>query len=205
MIPNKSLISPTIVAAYISPDDLAVTALVDYELGGVGLSDASQGLEYQTWTLNVTGSATTTAVELSAPNTAATQIFARPNITWARLAFDQNMRPVIAFIDQGGPTLYWYDSTIPGNTFTSLSTGATYPCCTMDDKRASQTRLGNNDVIVSYVKNGNLYYLQQRDRYATEYVLKTNLNTIIANPFLNKVGMDADRRLLFEVNGQLYT
>ena len=204
MIPNQSLISPTIIASYFSPDDLANTSLVDYELGGVGLDNSSQGLEYQTWTLNVLGSAAATSVSLSAPNTPATEIFARPNITWARLSFDQNMSPVIAFIDQGGPTLYWYDSSIPGNTFTLLATGSTYPCCTLDDKRNIQTRLGNNDVIVAYVKNNNLYYVQQRDRYATEYVLYTNLTPLISNAFLNKVGMDTDRRLLFEIGGQLY-
>jgi len=204
MIPEQSLINPPIIASYFSPDDLANTSITDYELGGIGLQDSSQGLEYQTWTLEVIGSGSSTAVQLSSPNTTATQIFARSNITWARLAFDQNMHPIIAFIDQNGPTLYWYDSTILGNSYLSLGASVTYPCCTMDDKRAMQTRLGNNDVIVAYIKNQNLYYVQQRDRYAIEYLLYANAQNLIANPFVNKVGMDINYRLLFEIGGQLY-
>lgn len=204
MIPNNQLVQPAIISSFLPPDNIETGPLEDYELGGVGLSDPSQGLQYQVWHMLVTGTGVSTAVYVSAPNTPSTLLFSSPNITWARLAFDQNMRPVISFVDQSGPRFWWWDPTIPGQTFTSLPSTAGVPACTMDDKRPLETRLGFNDVIISYVNNGNLVFRQERDRYNTEYVLFTNIVSIISNAFVNKIGMGIGLRLMFDVRGALY-
>lgn len=204
MNPVVSLIQPAIINAYLPPDNLDSTPLEDWELGGIGLSDGSAGLQYQVWHLTVLGTGIGTAVWLDAPNTASTQIFAASNITWARLAFDQNMHPVISYVDSTGPGFYWYDPTIPGNTFTSLPATAIKPCVTMDDKRALQTRLGNNDVVLCYINGTNLVYRLQRDRYGVEYVWYSNITNLISSPFVNKLGMDNSLRLIIELRGALY-
>lgn len=204
MIPNNSLIQPPQQKEFIYPDNLDITDLLDYELGGIGLSDPSEGLQYQVWTARVRGVAASTYVTLEAPNYPETTYLTLPNITWVRLAFDQNMHPVICVVYQSGPAFYWYDPTIPGNTLTALPNTAITPCCTMDDKRPLETRLGTNDVIIGYLKSNNLYYVQQRDRYGTEYLLLASVQLLIANPLLVRIGMDVDYRLQFQITGQLY-
>lgn len=204
MNPAVSLVQDIPIGIYIPPDDITPTDLVDWELGGIGLSDASQGLEVQSWELQVLGTTTGTAVWVSAPNTPLTQVFAYPNITWARLAFDQNMHPVISFVAGGLPFFYWFDPLLPGNTVTALPTTVEFPCVTMDDKRALSTQLGLNDVVMCYINLGNLCYRLQRDRYGVEYVWYAGINTVVSNPFVNRIGMTYGLRLLIEIRGALY-
>lgn len=204
MIPGKALSLVPHLSGYISPDGIPVGALQDYTLGGIGLSDSSQGLQVQTWTAYILGTGINTSVWVSAPNTAAVQLFVTPGIIWVRLAFDQNMHPVIAYVSQNGTNLYWWDPTVPGQVFTPLDPAITNPCVTMDDKRPMETTLGNNDVILAYVRINNLYYRQERDRYGVEYTLANGLNNQIISPFLNKVGMNTKYRLQFDIYGNLY-
>lgn len=204
MNPSKSLLPTVIITPYLYPDNLDVTPLEDYEEGGIGLSDASQGLQVQAWHLSVQGSGASTSVWLDAPNTPAVQQFALPNITWARLAFDQNMHPVISYVDATGPGFWWWDPTIPGVTFTSLPSTIVNPCITLDDKRPIQTLLGNTDVVMAYINGSNLCYRLQRDRYGTEYVWMTNITSLLASPFVNKIGMTSGLRLLLDIRGSLY-
>ena len=204
MNPAVVLVDPAIISSYIPSDGKDITDTTDWQLGGIGLSDASAGLEYQDWFLEVRGVAAATSVWVSAANTPAVQLFALPNITWARLAFDQNMHPVVSYVSETGPGFYWFDPTIPGNTFTALPSSVVKPCVTMDDKRALQTLLGKNDVVMCYVNSGDLCYRLQRDRYLVEYVWYNSINLIIANPYVNKIGMSEGLRLLIEVRGALY-
>lgn len=204
MNPLKTLVLPAIVGAFLPPDNLPNTPLLDYQLGGVGLSNPTQGLQVQTWTLQVLGTGAGTYVSVSAPNTPATTLFSLPFLTWARLAFDQNMHPVVSYVSNDSPGFYWWDPTIPGNTFTALASTVSNPCVTMDDKRALQTVEGNNDVVLAYINNTNLCYRLQRERYNTEHVWYSNITDIIANPFVNKIGMASNYRLLLDIRGALY-
>lgn len=204
MLPNNNLTNPVIFNVYIPPDDIPVGDLEDWELGGIGLSDPSAGLQYQNWHAFVTGSASTTQVWVESDNTAPTLMFAYPNITWVRLAFDQNMHPVIAFVGQDGSMFWWFDPTVPEQVFFTLPTGSGRASCTMDDKRDFMTSLGLNDVIISYVRNDSLVYRQERDRYAVEYILLPNVSTLISNPYVGRVGMNEGQRLQFEIRGALY-
>lgn len=204
MIPDNSLSTVVLYNPYLPPDDGTITDTMDVELGGPALYSGSGGLQYQTWTANIRGSGATTYIGLSAPNTPEVNFFSSSNLTWVRLAFDQNMYPVLCYIDQNGPAIRWYDATIPGYSIISLGSTVTNPCCTMDDKRDVATRLGTNDVIVAYIKSNNLYFRMQRDRYGTEYLLYSNAQTLIANPKVWEVGMDTKWRLNFTLTGQLY-
>src|SRR5690606_40837110 len=97
---------------------LPVTGLVDYEVGGVALHNPSKGLLYQTWRARVLGQ----DILLGAPNTPEFVVYAgSATITEVSLAFDQNMRPTIAFVECGRAKLLWYDSAIPGETVTELA------------------------------------------------------------------------------------
>lgn len=203
MIPQQVLSPTPYVANYFVPDgDPSITELYDLELGGVGLSDPSQGLQVQNWSLTVDNTLGTFTI--ASATQAPLVLFTRTNPTWGRLAFDQNMKPFVAFIDQTGAHYYWWDPTIPGNTITDLPAGVSFPCCSMDDKRNIATIVGYNDIILSYILNGNLYFRAQRDRYLVEYLLYTNLMQLVASPRLWKIGMNLLFRMQFAVQGVLY-
>jgi hypothetical protein len=165
-------------------------------MGGVALSDSSQGLMVKVWT--ATYNAETGAIDLAAPGIPQTTIFTALGVTELDLAFDQNMRPFFAYVQDGQAKFRWYDTVLGANRITDLSVGDYNPRCCMDDKREMQTSLGSNDVILAYMRAGSLYYRQQRDRYENEYLLYTGVNA----KFL-RMGMNKFYRLQFYFEGVL--
>lgn len=205
MLPDHVLSSTLVYGNYLYPDYLYTDGLVDYEMGGVGLSDASTGLLVQVWTATLVGvpGEAGTAVHVSAPNTPDTLLFQRDGITEISLAFDQNMRPFIAFVAAGQATFWWYDATLPGARFTDLPTGSSSPKCTLDDKRPLETLAGTSDILLAYIRTDNLYYREQRDRYTVEYLLSADLSTKLIAPKVRKLGMNDVSRVQFYLYGSL--
>lgn len=204
MIPNHSLSTVPMVSAFQYPDNIPVYNTTDYQLGGIGLSDPSEGLEVQVWFLEISGPVTNNNIVVSAPNTQPIILLSAPNVTEVSLAFDENMKPAVAYVSQGNPYFWWYDATIPGYAIIDLPAGITNPRCTLDDKRPTEINLGLSDIILAYLNNGSLCYRQQRDRYTIEYVLYNDINVLIPSPVLNKVGMNTIERLQFQIFGNLY-
>lgn len=162
--------------------------LADYEMGGVGISDSSLGLRVQLWTLRYEGG----VAILSADNTPDTVLFTRPGIEQIALAFDNNMAPFVAFQDAGGAAYWWFDPLQSEHVFSGyLPTGSHDPRCTLDDKRDLQQ--SSRDIILAYLRGGNLYYRQQRDRYTVERLLtdEHDLQMLVA------VGMNRKNSLQF--------
>ncbi|WP_299589679.1 hypothetical protein, partial [uncultured Microbulbifer sp.] len=167
---------------------LPVRAITDYERGGIALQDPSRGLNVQTWRARVLEDGR--AIVLDAQQVRASTVITGVNITEVSLAFDQNMRPVIAYVESGTAKLYWYDSSQDAQVTTSWP-GFITPRVSLDDKRQLQSSV--SDVIFAYLKDGNLYHRQQRDRYGTEYLLASNVNS----PGLVKIGMSRNLRFQF--------
>lgn len=205
MLPNHTLSTSLIYGNYLYPDYLYTDGLVDYELGGIGLSNATSGLMVQVWTATLAGipGEAGTAVYVSAPNTPSTLLFQRDGITEISLAFDQNMKPFIAFVAAGQATFWWYDATLPGQKFTDLPVGSSSPKCTLDDKRSLQTLVGTSDILITYIKDDNLYYREQRDRYTVEYLLKADLSALLLAPKVGKLAMTNKERVQFYLYGSL--
>lgn len=192
MIPANSLSTPTIPAYYLNPDNLEYSRTISYELGGVALNDPSMGLMVQTWTLqlvNIIGYTTYNVVVYDEAGVS-TELFSGVNILDVSLAFDHNMRPFVAFMENGVAKFRWFDTTVNDQVITELPAGSQYPKCCMDDKRITQA--GTSDIILSYVRAGNLYFRQQRDRYQVEYLLKEGVTGVLLN-----VGMHRSNRLQF--------
>lgn len=205
MLPGHVLSTTLQYGNFLYPDYLYTDGLVDYELGGKGLSDASTGLMVQVWTATLVGvpGEAGTSVHVSAPNTPDTLLFQRDGITEISLAFDQNMKPFIAFVAAGQATFWWYDATLPGQKFTDLPVGSSSPKCTLDDKRNLQTLAGTSDILITYIKDDNLYYREQRDRYTIEYLLKADLSTLLLAPRVGKLAMANKERVQFYLYGSL--
>ncbi|WP_445357351.1 hypothetical protein ACJJIC_15485 [Microbulbifer sp. ANSA002] len=130
------------------------------------------------------------AIVLDSLQVRASTVITGANITEVRLAFDQNMRPVIAYVEAGTAKLYWYDSSL-GTQATITVAGFVTLRVSLDDKHCPQT--GASDVIFAHLKSGNLDYCQQRDRYSNEYLPASNVNS----PCLVKIGMNRQFRLQF--------
>lgn len=190
MIPGDSLSSSPVYSPFLYGDSLSVSAIRDYEMGGVALNDPSEGLNIKLWRLDVSG----THIVISENGANPQNIITGSDITEASFAFDQNMRPVIVYVQNGQAKLYWYDPTIPGVTTTTLASTVKSPRVAMDDKRTQTTLLGQNDVILAYIRSNNLYFRMQRERYLTEHLLQSTVNGLLVN-----LGMNTANRLQFEL------
>lgn len=195
MLPNNALSLGAPASALLVPDDLGRNdPLVDYELGGIALSDASQGLQIQNWRIRVVSS--TTVLIAPTPYTSETTLFTGTNITEISLSFDQNMRPCVAFIDSGVAKLYWYDPVAGMSVIQPIDSGITSVFVTMDDKRSAATVGNINDILLIYNKNGSLNYRQQRERFQTERTLALLQSTL---GYIRKCGMSTGWRVQIQV------
>ena len=168
-----------------------LSAVSDFEYGGIALNDPSQGHEVQEW--NTVVSEDGTQIITSAPSVAAAVLYTGAEITEVSCSFDQNMRPAFAFVEAGVAKFEWYDTQVAGRTLTILPAGSITPKVTLDDKRFSQ--VAASDVLLFYVNNSNLYMQKQRDRYAVEYLMGA---TLAGHDYLAIAGMSTSLRLVFE-------
>ena len=192
VIPEQSLSSTTIdgnfigarARAIVSPDDYIVR---DWEDGGIAFNDPSEGLMYQQWHGYIAGN----EIRIGPVDGTATVIHTADNLEEMSFTFDQNMRPVIAYVADGVSYLRWYDSQAAAQVVTNFGEDMKTPRVTLDDKRATQ--LGVSDVILAYIRNGALYYRQQRDRFGVEYHLGDT------DYYLLRIGMTDKLRLQFNL------
>lgn len=188
MIPENRLSSKPVISAYTDSFYLG-SLLKAVEWGGVALNDPSQGLLVKPWTVEYKFQSGNVVV--SAADVPETVLFTRPDVSEVSLAFDRNMQPVVAFVQDGQAKLYFYDSLLPGYRFLETELGdAKNPRVTHDDKRNTQS--ASADVILAYVVGDSLRYRQQRDRYLIE---RTLMNAGVIR--LVHVGMNAKMRLQF--------
>lgn len=186
-LPDHELSSIPINAPFLEQSNNIHAPLVDYEMGGIALYDASQGLQVKLWTAFVDGE----NVFIHSQDVAPILLFSLPGIREISLAFDQNMRPFIAFMQHSLARYWWYDTQISAMRFSDLPE-ATSPRCTLDDKRTMQT--GTSDILLAYVKNNNLYYREQRDRFTVEYLLREDVNAELIT-----IGMAKNNRVRFKL------
>jgi hypothetical protein len=199
MIRGHSLSSTNLPGYYLSPDNSDVSPVLEYESGGIDLNDISEGLEYQDWQARLEYRAVRrhNGIFLSAPSIEEYLFFDEVGITEFSFTFDQNMNPFFCYMQDGQAKYHWYDPTIPGYDTVSMAVGVTSPKCCLDDKRLMET--STSDIILAYKRAGNLYYREQRDRFGTEYLLKTGITGELL-----LVGMHKRWRLQFAIGLQDY-
>ena len=188
-LPDNILSTTVQKSQFIGAKSLISTRTVDYEDGGIGVEDPTEGLLYQRWRCRLSGD----DILLSSPNTPEYILFSEENVTELAFTFDQSMHPIVVFIQAGITKLRWFDSTVPGYIITTIGSDLQYPKITMDNKHVTSSN-GNqtNDVILAYVRTGNLYYRQQRDSFTIERLLASGITTR-----LKKIGMSKGMRLQF--------
>lgn len=190
-IPQNRASTVPMPSALLPPDDLdRASRTEDYELGGVAVGDASQGLQVRTWRAWVAGGQV-----LLAPwpeNAPVTALFSADGVTELSLAFDQLMHPAVAYVQEGLTRLYWYDTLAAAQVTTSFPDAGS-PAAFLDDKRAALVENGRSDVLFFYIRAGGLYYRQQRDRFSIERVLAPTLASNVSR--IDRVGMGANNRV----------
>lgn len=186
MFPDMTLSSVVLQSDYVEKVNARRAPLIDYEMGGNALGDASTGLQARLWTIEVKGDDAVVSSEGIAP----VVLFSRPGMTEIALAFDQNMRAHVAFTQAGTAWLWWYDSQVNQMVFTNFP-GVSNPRLVTDEKRAAE--LAVSDVVLSYMGAGNLCCRIQRERFAVERVL-----TAAPGLQLVSVARNAGNRLQWE-------
>lgn len=204
MIPENRLSNPVVFAPYAEAMRTARELTVDYEIAGVALNDGTQGMQVKQWTCEVIKrdhpsipDAFIWDIELSAPGVPTTiQITSATEITEVAFAFDNNMNNFIAYVEGGVPKFRWYSVGINDFVTVTLPVGTINPRACVDDKRAFNN--ANSDIILAYIRAGNLYVRYQRENYAIENLMKSGLGP---DAILIAVGMNQVKRLQFWVRG----
>lgn len=98
--------------------------------------------------------------------------------------FDALNKPIIIYKEQGITKLYAYDILTNTNTVVVIDGDNTNPKIATDGE----------ELIIAYIKNGNLYYRIQRERFLQERLLYTGLVDLLY------IGMGKNNRFLFKAN-----
>lgn len=202
-LPENTLSTIPQESAFLGSRGASVDPLLDYEDGGIDFNDPSEGHFYQWWRARVVDG---TSIVVGAQYVPEQVLYTGTDITEVSLTFDQNMRPCLAFVDNGRAYLQWYDTSVSQQVVTDLGSTVVTPRVALDDKRNSQS--GNSDIILAYLKEGTLRVKQQRDRFGTEYdptlevpePMRTQYRQQIAqSPGIVKIGMGHNLRVMFQL------
>lgn len=188
MIPDNRLSSQLMLADWvIKKPDSEFTRTEGYEYGPSSLYNTDSDLTSTLWKYSYLNNKVIMSVDGSGVDVELEEILYATDIS---VAFNQSAQPVIAYAAGGVTYLKWFDTTSQSYIVTDLGLGLSSPRIVLDikDKKSNQS-----DVILFYFRNSQtLCARYQRDRYATEYVLKsTTPHRII------RVGMNIINRIQF--------
>lgn len=187
MIPG--ILNQDIPSSFIYPRNIFTNIRTSLHIGGVALGDLSLGRDYQVWTLEV--SSDSGSLLLSSPTYPPTLVVSGTYITECSLAFDQNLNPLYAWVDSGICKYRWFDIRINNYVVTELI--GISPNIVLDDVR--DVTSGISDVILSYIRDGNLCYRMQRDFYDVQYIV----GPCYENGRILRCGMQEDMRFSWEL------
>ena len=189
MLPNNSLSSYPLPSTLLGGRSLVSGLKVDYESGPISINDPSHGLQYQIWQGVVDS---INGIYIGAETVPMSLQIPLDNISEFSFTFDQNGNLAIVYIQYSRTYLWWFDTTENQMVTTYLGNTIISPKIALDDKRRQSS--ATNDIIVGYIKNNNLYYIQQRDRFGVEYLLKTNVSGRI-----DRMGLGVNLRFQFHI------
>jgi len=186
MIPGNAITNVPDPAAFRKPYDSPASALSRTCRGGVALNDASKGRDYQDWSVWYDGSTI-----LFGPTSSgiATGSLATAGVTQLSLAFDNNMNPVLAWLDDTGANIRYFSASTSSYVVVNVP-GATSCLACVDDVRPIYNT--QSDVIFAYTLPNGLWYTYQRENYATARQAST------ASKKLKRMGPNVLNRFQFE-------
>lgn len=194
MLIDNELSTRPIYGVFLIPDKS--DPMIDYEQGGIDLLDTSQGLQVKLWLCYYKDG----WIKISDGDSITHSLIQVENVKHLSLAFDFNMHATIAYtveVTEGAAKyqeayLYWYDTAQAKQITTKYGKDYKFPQLSLDDHRFEQS--ASADIIFAYIKNNNLYYRQQRDRFLIERLLYENLDEFIQ---LRQIGLNRKNRFQF--------
>lgn len=163
MIPDARFSSQSILGNLLNP--LSLNRSESFCWGPIGVQNPTAGNLVQVWHGRVGESLN---FYLSSPNTTEFLLFSRATkIFNVSLSFDLNGSPCVAFQDNTGSYLYWFDPVPNAFVFFNIPGISTYPAVTLDEYRAEFS--ASADVILGYIRADTIRYRQLRDRFTIEY------------------------------------
>jgi hypothetical protein len=190
MIPDDVLSTEVISAGFLFPRNTPRRPLVDYEYGGVDIQDGTRGLRVKVWK----GEYIDGQIVLSAEGVAPVAVLTVAGVEEFQFTFDRNMNVFVAYqLSSGACRFYWFDSLVSNFVTTNLPSGTITPRCAHDDNR--DLEVNTSDIILSYARNSNLYYREQRERYQTEHLLAEG----VAPNGLVQIGLNRVLRFQFQL------
>lgn len=181
MFPEGDLLSyPVVPVPFAGAGRFPTTDTLEYQDGPQAISDPFQGHRVQVWRMRYLKE----QVWLTAPNHVEQPLFAVRNLQACSFTFDQNARPLVAYLVDGELRLYWFDPTPGVYVHTLLDDGVDSVRIRLDDVRPEL--IGNSDVILAYTKNNNLLCRIQRDRYTEPYVLQEGIGGKLLQTGMNR-------------------
>jgi len=121
-------------------------------------------------------------------------IWQQPHLEEFSFSFDQNMQPVLAYVQSGQAKLRFFDSVPQAFSIIELEQGAITPRVALDDKR-DFLGYAQSDVILAYVLNSHLVKRLGSERYQNTHLVKAN----VGNAGLIKIGMNRGLRFQYRV------
>lgn len=187
MLPNNTISTIAHSARFKSPYDMPVSALSRSCRGGIAINDSSKGRDYQNWYVwyangNVYyGPEATPLVSVGS--------LALTGVLQLSMAFDNNMNPIICWLDSTGAHIRYFSGTT--STYVVVDVlGATSCLVAVDDSRNFYN--ANSDAIFAYTISSGLWYRYQRQNYATPIQASTSTARLI------RMGMHSQNRFQFE-------
>ncbi len=196
MLPNPAINFNAPITAFLPPENqVRCDMLTDYEMGSLLIRDPTGGLQQAIWKGWLEDQ--TFKVQLASGGPITDVLTVTGEVTELSLAFDSNMRPHFAYMEDDQAKLFWYNTQTSQNEILSGLDHYSPRLC-LDDKRDRQS--ANRDILLFYLRaesssyDRGLYCRQQRDRFEIEYFLIDTPAVMIG-----QVGMAVGNRVQIEL------
>lgn len=187
MIPNNAFIDPPLPAPFNSPYNLPPSQLSRACRGGIALNNASRGRDFQNWYVWWEEGVAYFGPEAT-PLVAAGSL-PIPGVTQISMAFDNNMNPILAWMDATGAHIRYFSAATTSYVIIDI-TGATSCLVVVDDPRNFYN--ANSDAVFAYTLSTGLWYRYQRENYSVARQVDNRPNRLM------RMGMGTQNRFQFE-------
>jgi len=167
---------------------------VDYSYGPLVINNGTEGVDDRVWKFYVEND--TVKVEPEDGMDLPISLFTLAGITEISGTFSQSGRASVAYVASGVAYVWWYNplnNAMVHNAFPGISS----PKLKLDDPHRMATTKDTNDMLLVYIRDGGLYYRQQRGRFETELLLSSTV--VGVGERINRMGMDYSNRLHIEI------
>ena len=97
------------------------------------------------------------------------EVLTVPNLTALSFTLDQNLRPLLVYVQNKKTYMYWFNSAVGKMEVKLWGEDYLTPQVALDDLRIENS--SQIDIVFAYIRNDNLCIRYQRDRFITETVL----------------------------------